>query len=102
MKQQDLKLCPLCESPLVRESRNVTAVYKDKNLSYLQPGEWCSECGEGFFPQRIWHYQSRSGMIKNEARIQHKFNISFDWMLQLILLVRRFVLELYWKWNIYI
>ncbi|MCK5198621.1 MAG: type II toxin-antitoxin system MqsA family antitoxin [Spirochaetales bacterium] len=48
MKQQDLKLCPLCESPLVKESRNVNAVYKDKNFSYLQPGEWCSECGEGF------------------------------------------------------
>ena len=48
MKQQDLKLCPLCESPLVRETRNVSAVYKDKKFDYLQPGEWCSECGEGF------------------------------------------------------
>ncbi len=28
MKNQDLKLCPLCESPLVRESRNVNAVCK--------------------------------------------------------------------------
>ncbi len=48
MKKQDLKLCPLCEASLVRELRNVNAVYKDKNLSYLQPGEWCSVCGEGF------------------------------------------------------
>ena len=48
MKQQDLKLCPLCEASLVREPRNVSAVYKDKTFSYLQSGEWCSECGEGF------------------------------------------------------
>jgi HTH-type transcriptional regulator/antitoxin MqsA len=48
MKQYNLKLCPLCESPLVRETPNVNAVYKDKNFSYPQPGEWCSQCGEGF------------------------------------------------------
>ena len=48
MKQQDLKLCPLCESPLIRETRNVNVVYKDKNFSYRQSGEWCSECGEGY------------------------------------------------------
>ena len=48
MKKQNLKLCPICEAPLVRESRNVSMVYKDKIFSYLQHGEWCSECGEGF------------------------------------------------------
>lgn len=48
MKQKDLKLCPLCGAPLVRETRNVYAVYKDKKIDYLQPGEWCSVCGEGF------------------------------------------------------
>jgi len=48
MKQYNLKLCPLCEAPLVRESRNVSMVYKDKTFNYLQPGEWCSGCGEGF------------------------------------------------------
>ena len=48
MKKQDLKLCPLCEAPLVRETRNVSMVYKDKKFDYLQPGEWCSGCGEGF------------------------------------------------------
>lgn len=48
MKQQDLKLCPLCEATLVRETHNVSVVYKDKQFNYSQPGEWCSECCEGF------------------------------------------------------
>ena len=48
MKKQDLKLCPLCEAPLIRETRNSSMVYKDKTFTYQQPGEWCSGCGEGF------------------------------------------------------
>ena len=48
MEQQDLKLCPLCESSLIRETRYVTAAYRDRSFNYLQQGEWCSQCGEGF------------------------------------------------------
>ncbi len=46
MKKQDLQLCPLCETPLVREPHNISMVYKDK---HQQPGGWCSGCGDGFF-----------------------------------------------------
>ena len=78
MKQQNLKLCPLCKAPLVRESRNVSMVYKDKQFDYVQPGEWCSGCGEGFLSagdlvlskqertdqKRIIEYRLISGEIK--------------------------------------
>ncbi len=37
MKKYDFKTCPLCKAPLVRETRNVNVVYKDKTFSYLQP-----------------------------------------------------------------
>lgn len=74
-------MCSLCEFPLVRESCNVTAVYKDKNFSYLQPGE----CGEYFLTsedmallKQEWTDQKRiidHRLISSEIKKLHKSNL---------------------------
>ena len=42
------KICPICGSvSLQRGIRRVEYEYKTKTFYIDQPGEWCSDCGEG-------------------------------------------------------
>lgn len=39
-------VCPACSGHLVREIRTSRFEYRDETLTYDQPGDWCTECGE--------------------------------------------------------
>lgn len=71
MKQENLKRCPVCESSLIRETRNVSAVYKGQTLNYSQPGEWCNNCGEGFLNSEDLA-ASKQARIDQIRTIEHK------------------------------
>lgn len=48
-KTRFLHTCPLCDSMLIRATRTIKRKYKNVEYTIDQPGEWCDECGEGFF-----------------------------------------------------
>lgn len=43
-----MKTCPICSGGLERAEKETTLTYKGKNLTFLQPGEYCLQCHEGF------------------------------------------------------
>jgi len=45
---QKKSVCPVCfEGRLEHKAKRITSYYKGQAITYLQPGNWCSHCGEG-------------------------------------------------------
>ena len=40
--------CPVCNGPVVVESRMITYEYKGATITLPQPGHYCSVCNEGY------------------------------------------------------
>lgn len=48
MPAQKKSVCPVCfEGRLEHKAKRITSYYKGQAITYLQPGNWCSHCGEG-------------------------------------------------------
>ena len=41
--------CTLCGAALKRETREVTRTYRGVSYTFMQPGDFCDECKEGFY-----------------------------------------------------
>lgn len=44
--------CPICNGKLNKETRNENTSYKTKTLTIEMCGDYCEECGEGFFDDK--------------------------------------------------
>ena len=40
--------CPVCGGNLIRETRDIAFIYKDKTTTILQSGLYCDNCDESF------------------------------------------------------
>lgn len=48
MPAQKKSVCPVCfEGHLEHKAKRIISYYKGQSITYLQPGNWCSRCGEG-------------------------------------------------------
>lgn len=44
--------CPICNGILSKETRKESIQYKNKTLTIEMTGDYCEECGEGFFDDK--------------------------------------------------
>ena len=47
-----MKNCPICNGKLNEETHKETMPYKNKTLIIEMHGDYCEECGEGFFDDK--------------------------------------------------
>ena len=71
MNQQELRSCPVCDGNLTQEVKLVGVEYKGVKFKYFQPGQWCTECGEGFLSPRDLNALKKE-ITDNKRMIDHR------------------------------